>query len=464
MPQDRARHPLRDASIVAALTLLLLFVLEAGARRLARPEPAPKAEGAYRVLALGGSTVAGVPESAYGFVAQLRHALLRLAPGRRIEMLNLARPGADSAVVRRSLEAWIDADPDLVIVLMGHNEFLDRPRRTALGRSLRRLRDASALARLATDTAERFGISRTPAEPGASPIEPVARTGPEFDATRAAFRDNLGAIVSLARDRGVSLILCTAPSNVADWPPVPAASDPGDAHALYREGQALRRRGRGADARERLKRAKELDPYPLRALDVFNDAVRALDGTPGVRVVDVERLFEEHSADGLVGFELVCDNCHPTPLGHALVARAILAAMAQEGPLVDAAADLGDAEAWVARLEHRLGADAARVRARWLLSNGVYSMKAPFRNFAAARDYLDRAARAAPDEWRVWANLATLALLEGDLERGRSGLRRAQALKGAPLDPEDRGSLPALREALARSGIRLPDPARAGGS
>jgi len=185
-----------------------------------------------------------------------------------------------------------------------------------------------------------------------------------------------------------------------------------------------------------------------------------------VRVVDVERLFARHAPDGLVGFDLVCDNCHPTPFGNALIARAIAGVMAREGWLLSPGAAAGDAQRWIERAERRIGGPEARGRARvrWLLSNAIYAMKTPFYNFAAARDYLEKGRAAAPGDWRIYANLGVLWLLEGDAARGQRELSRATRLKGSALDPEDRRFVPYLAEALKEAAVRLPDSAPAGGS
>jgi hypothetical protein len=90
-------------------------------------------------------------------------------------------------------------------------------------------------------------------------------------------------------------------------------------------------------------------------------------------------------------------------------------------------------------------------------------MKTPFLNATAARDYLDRAAVLAPGDWRIWANLGTLSLLAGDAQRGRRELAHATRLKGAPLDPRDRGSTPYLQEALERGGLAPESFSRASG-
>jgi lysophospholipase L1-like esterase len=509
MPQYRLRQVVRDGLVVLGASAVLLLVLEGAARiRLSIDAPdalAKKSPGVFRILTLGGSTVAGVPEGALGFVSQLDAGLRELRPQRRLEIINLARPGADSNGVRRTLEANRSAQADLAIVLTGHNEFLDRRPRHGLRGALQRIRDASAVARLATDAAGHIGIgTRRPDALYPERLEPVDRDGPSYRARLAAFRSNIDAIVATARRLGVPLILCTAPANLADWPPVHQRiawakpkpeydadvralrqvleadrSDEAialakrltdrfgeDAMVLYLHASALRAQSRGGEARALYRRAVELDPYPLRAFDAQNDAVRVHATTPGVAVVDVERLFARHAPDGLVGFDLVCDNCHPTPFGNALIARAIAGVMAREGWLLSPDTALGGAGRWLERAERRIGDPQARGRARvrWLLSNALYAMKTPFLNFAAARDYLDRARAAAPDDWRIHANLGVLWLLEGDPVRGKREIARATRLKGSALDPDDRRFVPYLAEALERAALRLPDPAPAGGS
>jgi lysophospholipase L1-like esterase len=511
MPQDRRRQALRDAAVVVAMTLLVSVALE-GAARLAGfgegPAPLPpKVEGSFRIVALGASTVVGVPAGALGFVAHLTATLPDLAPGRAVDVVNRARSGKDSDFVRRELERALADEPDLFIVLTGHNEFLTEPPRAGFRGLLQRLREASAAADMLAAGARRLGLAAPRAELALPDrVTPVDRHGARFAEAVAAFRANLAAIVDGARAHGVPLILCTAPSNLADWPPVHDAiawshPDPDydadiarledilaagrhaalladvaalrvrhgdDAMLDWLEATSLRALGRDDDARALFHRARETDPWPLRALDTMNDSVRAYANTPGVRVVDAERLFERHAPDGFVGFELVADNVHPTPLGNALLAREIARVMSEEGWLVPATAHLGSVAHWEATAWRRLGgAEAQRAaRARWLLSNAIYALKSPFLNRGAARVYLQRARAIAPGDWRIWANLGALSLFEGDVERGRRQLARATALKGGLLDPRRDPSIPYLQEALERAGL-TPDalsPAVAGGS
>jgi hypothetical protein len=231
-----------------------------------------------------------------------------------------------------------------------------------------------------------------------------------------------------------------------------------DAMLLFLEARAALAQGRPDDARPLFERARDLDLVPRRATHAQNDLVRAAAQGPQVELVDAAALLASEAPHGLVGFELICDNCHPTPRGHALIGIAIAEAMARRGWLLAPGAPIGSVEEWLARLDRRLG-DAEtrqRIHARWLLSNALYAMKTPFFNFEASRRYLEEVRRIAPGDWRVWGNLGTLALLDGDVARGRRQLALATRLRGSPLDPSDRGSLPYLAEALTRAEVELP--------
>jgi lysophospholipase L1-like esterase len=469
MPQDRRRQVVRDGFALVAAGVLLALCLEAGARLLGigapqRPEIPPKRDGVFRILTLGGSTVLGVPDGDVGFATQLALGLSELAAGRAVELLNLARSGAPSSEVLGLLEAAASAEPDLVIVLTGHNEFLAPRPHEGLRGALQRLRDGSQLARALVAS---FASEDAREAHYADPVPTVA---PDLRARVArGFRANLDAIVELAVLHRLPLLLCTAPANLADWPPAhrhlaptPGSEDPQQALRHYLRGASLRAEGRFDAAREQFARALELDPVPRRAFREFNEAVRAKAGLPGVRVVDVARVFEQASPHGLVGFELVADNCHPTPRGNALIARELARAMAEQGLLLDPRSAIPPPEAWLARARARRGGaeEQARAHLRWLLSNAIYSLKTPFFNFEASRRYLRQARALAPGDWRVHANLGTLSLLEGDEASGRRALARARELKGSPLDPQDRHLTPYLAEALEGELA----PASAGGS
>jgi len=85
------------------------------------------------------------------------------------------------------------------------------------------------------------------------------------------------------------------------------------------------------EARRAYRRACDYDAAPVRRLQGINDAVRTVAQARGALLVDVERVFEETSPHGLVGFNLIEDYVHPTLQGHQLIAWHLWDNMARAG-------------------------------------------------------------------------------------------------------------------------------------
>ena len=78
-------------------------------------------------------------------------------------------------------------------------------------------------------------------------------------------------------------------------------------------------------------------------------------------------------------------------------------------------------------------------------------MKPPFLDFERSRDYLLEAIKVDENSWEVWANLATISYLAGDISTGTEQLQRATALHKGPIDASDRRTTPYLQEGLEYS-------------
>jgi tetratricopeptide (TPR) repeat protein len=495
---------LRRSLLLAVLSTLVFLALIEGAARVAvrvhpparapgaepeAPAPPSPAPNAFRIFLYGGSTVAGVPLVEYSFARQLAFWLERLAPQRDWQLVEYGALGRPTAYALLELQRTIDAHPDLVIVHSLHNEFMGwRPPGPGkrLRRELRRWLDTTATARVLRGWLGELERTRRASRDELmlpERIAPLDRAGPAFAERIAEFERATRAIAELARARGVPLILLTDSGNLADWPPVwrfvrderyeqsveavradfahgelgaaeagiaaLSARYPGDAMATWLAGRLALARGDAAAARASFDAARDADPVAWRVLSRFDDYVRSLGRGGEALVADADAAFRREARDGLVGFEWVADNCHPTPLGNALIARELLAAMAEARLGIDSLDGLPplaeQADVFV-REARRARPDA---ELSYLLANGRYTMKWPFYAFDTATAYFERARAIAPDDWSVWANLGTVAVLAGRVEQGRAQIERAAALHGGPLDPGDRGATPYLREALA---------------
>ncbi len=484
-----------------AVPVGLILVLELVCRALfpippvaaALPEKPP---GTFRVITVGGSTVRGLHVPELGFVAQLEAILHSVRPERAFEVRNYGKGARSSTGVRAVVEATVDDDPDLYVILTGHNEFLFRSGSGGTAESVREWLRQSALFRAGQKAVARLSTVESDTDyvlP--KKLVPYDRESAWWKEKARTYLDNLDAILELAGARGIPVVLCTAPANLLDWPPVYrgvawasanpdhdadiariegllAAGDPNgalaaaeatvaahgpDAMMSWLSGQALAELGQTDEARDALHLSVELDPYPWRVLPEFNERIREMGSRPGVHLVDVERTFEEASENGLVGFDLVSDNCHPTPLGNAIAALAIAATMSGNGLLLEGGTKLPTAEAWLDEFLAGLEDEGRlhELRVHYMLENGIYCMKTPFRNYETSETYFASGIELAPDNWVLWANHGTLALLTGEQAVGEARLAKAAELRGAPLDRSAAEKVPYLLEATARTGIDL---------
>ena len=87
-----------------------------------------------------------------------------------------------------------------------------------------------------------------------------------------------------------------------------------------------------AAARAAYVQARALDTRPWRATAAFNQIVRRVAVEEGALLAEVEASFLEHSPVAGVGWELMADHLHPTAVGQQLLARAVVAALAEAPP------------------------------------------------------------------------------------------------------------------------------------
>ena len=521
-------------SIIAVI--LVLVLVETAARLLeprfaprcdAAPEEVdpvilePKEPGELRIFAYGGSTVMGDrggcdpwSERLTSFMNQLRFHLEKRFPGRKITIGNFGRAGEPSSYVCAKMAATIQYEPDVLIVLTGHNEYLTslhESEREAMKYMVRRRLDKLAASRLIRHGLEtRRSGERIP--PDLRHIPPLVNHGKALARRVDAFRENIDIITRLAAGENLPLLLCTAPSNIRDWPPlyIPAAisedhvlsdnvsaftfttedaafekgiselrilladGETGRAETILDElsgdypdnplldflrGRLYLSEGSPEKAAPFLVKARDADPFPNRASTRLNMYLRAAAARSGVVLVDADSLFARHSGDGLPGLDLVADNCHPSPAGNSLLARELFSRILDlvRAEIIDGdgkrggAVSSGDPDAYF----RHIGFDPEIKGAHYFCS-AKYCMKTPFMNYGLARGYLEKAAELLPDSWEVYANLATVDFLENKSGEGVANLRSAIDLLGDFPDLSDRISVPYLEPALAHAGL---DPA-----
>ncbi len=489
---------MRTWSILLIVSLVLLLLLEGAAWLLVGSAPldvryqcaANAPEEHFTIFSYGGSTVYGTPVPEYGFMAQIDAATGQAAPD-RYTVCNMGEGGRDSTGELLDIEKTIHYQPDLIIVLSGHNEFLQPVFDSTMARRWRGRIASLATIRLFNKlTAKIARRLNGPAVQQAMPAILVAhdRSGTDFKARLDRYKNNVESMVLAAQKAGIPLVFGTSPSNLDEWAPVfkkiPIGEggvrneqsvtqilDLVEAHqfdAARTRFDAIKWEPEEADApivkyleaqflakhtldqqkvrREAFLAVRDADPIPWRALTRFNDEIRtAVKGKTGVTLVDVEELLGNSADDGLPGFDLITDNCHPTPVANYLIARALLDA---------AVPHTGESFPWSEEDANRYMTSLPKdLRLEYLLRNGVYVMKVPFFNYTASRRYLEEARTDWPSDWRSWGNLASIELMVGDPAQGREMLHRALSLQPDQKLYTGHQHTPYLRDAMKAQGL-----------
>lgn len=444
-----------------------------------------KDKGVFRVFVLGGSAAHGWPvHDRESFTGYLRRALDQAAPG-RFEIVNAA---GVSYGTHRMLDLLTDVlrfDPDMVVIYEGNNEYVERnvlPSGERKGGPLFVARNL--LSRSNIYRTLRLAIWKTPGVGGLlarsrtrAPDVTDPRTNPavmrgNFIPTRtinaevlANLRHNVSEMARLLDEKSVASVFCSVPVNLGDWPPsgIPprfsgrdeairytaivqealglTEKDPKRAAALLEEvvrakpdwapgafymGKALEAAGDYKGALEMFRTARDRDASIVRAVGPFNEVFRSV-GTSGRHstFLDLEAIFRDKSPYGITGNLLMRDYCHPTEMGHKLIATSLLPILLRQAGMIEIRpvaeeAIRGDATAQM---------KDAKEKADELFAKGMtYSLSG--RDDEAEKVFRE-VLRIYPDQQWAMTNLGTIALKQGRLAEAESFLRRARTL-----DPE----------------------------
>lgn len=374
---------------------------QGGERYVTRPDklkffnqqsfPVEKAPGTYRIFTLGGSTTAGRPyDDQVSFSRWLERYLDAAEPSRKHEVINAGAISYASYRIVVLMKELVRYEPDLFVVLSGHNEFLEeRTYRDLIGQpqTLKWLRPRLSRLRLSHLIWDAMG---PPADSETSQLPDEVKTRLDVWTGLAAYerddvlRDsviehfafNLEQIIGLARAHDVDLVMVKPASNLKDFSPFKSAHsaglveveqkrfrelmsvgkksleagdgdaaldafevaktiDPDYADLHFRMGRALLQKGDFDAAYQALVRAKELDVAPLRSLDSLQDLVSEVALREGVPLIDLLDLLETQNESRLghriLGNEVFLDHVHPDIATHSLIAQRLMTKLAEDG-------------------------------------------------------------------------------------------------------------------------------------
>ncbi len=350
---------------------------------------ATKPTDTFRAFCLGGSTVLGHPYETETAFPRWLELELNGTSSAQYEVINCGGMSYASYRLIPILEEVLLHDPDLILIMTGHNEFLE-------DRTYGSLKERSAGRQWVDDTLSSLRIvtvARRAAQSLRSTTEPTAdgktTLSRDVDArldhssgyasyrrdehwtsdVQQHFSLNLSVMVRMCREANVPVLLINPGSNLRDCPPYKSehrtgltprqlsrwtndfekgsaagVHSPGDAlelyqraakiddqHAqlVYRIARCLDRLQRPDEARDAYRRAKELDVCPLRIRTAMQQSVLRMATATSTPLVDAAKLLEQQSTDGIVGFDWYVDQVHPTIRGHQLIAQAIATKMGE---------------------------------------------------------------------------------------------------------------------------------------
>jgi len=327
-----------------------------------------KPERAQRIFILGGSSALGFPFGEQGAFSEfLSQGLNQLDTGHSYQVINLAGFGYASYRVLRLLKEVSRYQPDLVIIMTGDNEFLEkreyeeRIRFLWLREKLAGFRIYCCLKQLV------YKLVPEPKKPmlGAHIkwehyiIEPEMK-----EMVIKHFQFNLQEMAKICQNKKIPTLFLTSPANLKNFPPYYSLHkkgitekelkqwadylftaeqamveknyeltimaleealeiDPEYAYTWFLLGKAELEKKEFEKAKSAFSRALEKDAWQVRTISAFNQAVRELKGQK-IWVLDLIPVFSAQSPDGIPGKNVFYDHCHPRLEAHALIAKEII--------------------------------------------------------------------------------------------------------------------------------------------
>ncbi len=343
--------------------------------------PAQKAEKTIRIVLLGESAAMGDPEPAFGMARELEVMLEKKYPDTDFEVWNTGVVAISSHVVREIADDCTEHEPDIYISYIGNNEVVGPygpgTAFSPLSKSLSVIRfnmflKSTRTGQLLNKVATSIGVAaKAPQEWKGMELfinNHVTADSPRLQVTYSHFRNNLNAIVHSAQSAHVPMLMCTVGSNLRDCAPFGsshredlASTEKTKWESLFNQGDELQKKGdwekaieqfnaaleiddRFADlsyrlgqcylalgepekAKEYYLAARELDTLRFRAENGINNTTREValkyEGQ-GVTLLDIEKIMEDASPNGIPGRELFWEHVHMTFEGNYVIASAMM--------------------------------------------------------------------------------------------------------------------------------------------
>jgi tetratricopeptide (TPR) repeat protein len=335
--------------------------------------PARKPTGSFRIVCLGGSTTYGRPFfDLTSYPGWLRAYLPLADPTRKWEVINAGAISYASYRVKGVMNELARFEPDLFIIDVGHNEFLERRTYDKLLGTHAAIRDAAGwvsatrVAGFMARMLEAAGLIRATLPQGGgsavgdevkhvslSAVGPEAYTrDPEFRReVLAHFRATLREMAEIARRANARVVFVVPASNLLDFAPFKSelsqaltpqakrawldafergqrlaasgqitealeafqqvqAIDDRHAGLLFQVGRIYWQLGKYDEALTYLSRARDEDICPLRALSETSAIIREVAAEVDAPVLDFDEQVRTSASHGIPSAREFCDHVH----------------------------------------------------------------------------------------------------------------------------------------------------------
>lgn len=293
-----------------------------------------KPENGFRIIAIGGSSMAGFPYH-YNVISShvVRDVYQEAYPDRFVEACNLGVSAINSYTLIDILPEVLAVEPDLVLIYAGHNEYYG-----ALGvGSSESVGQFPGLVRLylklqhfksflLLQDAIRVLLKGLFAQPNAQDStlmeqmvqdQQIALNSTAYELGIAQFESNMRLILSELKQAGVEVAIGTLASNVRDFKPFKAIeSESPNALEQFTAGRDAWLAGDTLQAQQRLLAAKEQDGLRFRAPEAINEVIADLAKAHDAQLVDVKGHLEQQSPGQMIGNEWMLEHLHPNEAGY----------------------------------------------------------------------------------------------------------------------------------------------------
>lgn len=287
----------------------------------------------FRILALGGSSMAGYPYSHHFSAPALVELNLKKSyPDIRFEVINFAVTAFNSFGIADISSKMELLEPDAVVIYSGHNEFYG-----SLGSaSTEGLSESATIRRLYLNMYSsalfQFGRTLLRSKQSSSPLDDSRATTMSrmignasvsyeddlFNDTMSQFEHNFKTIQKNANRLGVPLVISTVVSNLKDQAPLGIDQQASDA---YKAGKSFFESGKLDSAIVWFSKARDLDPLRFRAPSQINHLIRTLAQYENTYLVDIEQVYRTICESGIEDYSCFTDHLHPNYKGYQFISE-----------------------------------------------------------------------------------------------------------------------------------------------